>query len=233
MSEDTTPEIVAETSEEAAARAAATSDAIGQAVIDKPKYTGIAVLGSHPDTVQQAPFDDPEWLVYACSPHNLDIDAMDGRDPNARHLAGGTRFGGKGNYRVDEWFEVHMPLEDESRPYSYCKALESLPLVWMMDPKAARWIKGARQFPFKELAERFGGFFWTSSIAFILAKAILDCEKLGIRRIGIWGVMQASENEYMYQRPGIQYWVQRATDLGIEVMAPRESQLFEPQRVRF
>ena len=36
------------------------------------KYTGIAILGSHPATVMNAPFGDASWLIYACSPHNVE-----------------------------------------------------------------------------------------------------------------------------------------------------------------
>ena len=42
--------------------------------------------------------------------------------------------------------------------------------------------------------------------------------------------MQASENEYFYQRPGIQYFIQRATELGIEVLAHEDTRLFEPPK---
>lgn len=198
----------------------------------QPQYSGIAVLGSHPATVLQAPFDDPSWLIYACSPHNLDIDAADKFHPGRRYLDGGIRPDG-GKFRVDEWFEVHVPLPDETRPHSYQEQLKKLPVVWMRDGDAARYYKNAKPFPQHELSERFGPFFWTSSIAFVLAKAIIDCERLGIANLAIFGVMQASENEYTYQRPGIQYWIQRATELGIQVMAPEESKLFEPQKVKF
>lgn len=209
-------------------------------------YEGIAVLGSHPQTVQAAPFDDPNWLIYACSPHNLAYAydqhqahmwfggtvPQEGRSPNLRYLNGGKRPDG-GKYRVDQWFEVHLPLADETRQYGYLRELEKLDVVWMRDPEGLMMVKGARQFPEAEITKRFGPFFWTSSIAFMLAKAIVDAEQLGIKRIGIWGVMQASEGEYTYQRPGVQYWIQRADELGIEVIAPEESRLFEPQRVKF
>lgn len=170
------------------------------------KTKGIAVLGSHPATVMDAPFDD-DWLIYACSPHNYEM----------RELP-----------RFDQWFEVHKPLADATRAYPYLKFLETVPLVWMRDTDAMPYFKGGRPYPENELKKRFGPFFFTSSIAYILAKAIVDCEAQGINQIGIWGVMQASPNEYMYQRPGLQYFIQRATELGIKVLAPEVSKLFEP-----
>ena len=73
----------------------------------------------------------------------------------------------------------------------------------------------------------FCPFMFTSSIAYMLAKAIADCEAAGIPQIGLWGIMQASENEYTYQRPGIQYFLSEATRRGIKVIANRESCLFD------
>ena len=211
-----------------------------------PQYEGIAVLGSHPHTVNQAPFDDPKWLIYACSPHNLccayneeqakfSFDGaipQEGQHEGRRFLDGGKRPDG-GKYRVDEWFEVHVPVAHQTRPLHYLKEVEKLPTVWVRDADAMTFWKGARWYPEKEITERFGYFFWTSSIAYILAKAILDCEEMGIKNLGIFGVMQASKGEYEYQRPGVQYWIQRATELGITVQCPEESKLFEPQNVEF
>lgn len=213
--------------------------AIEDAVTDKPKFKGIAVCGSHPATVQQAPFDDPEWLIYACSPHNLDYYSLNGevmevdekgnkRPRQQRYLNGGRRPDG-GVYRVDQWFEVHATLADVTRPYSYLKELEKLERVWVRDGEGLMYMKGAREYPEKEMKERFNVFAFTSSIAFIMAKAIADCEEYGIDMIGIFGVMQASQTEYENQRPGIQYFIDLAQKKGIKVGVPEEAKhLFNP-----
>lgn len=168
--------------------------------------SGIAILGSHPATVAQAPFDDSSWLIYACSPHNVEH----------RQLP-----------RVTEWFEVHDPIEDPTRSFQYLRAVSDMPFVWMRDKRAlaSGCFKGGRQLP--DMTDVFCPFMFTSSIAYMLAKAILDCEKHGIKKIGLWGIMQASEGEYTYQRPGIQYMIWEATQRGIKVIAPRESCLFD------
>ena len=167
---------------------------------------GIAVLGSHPATVSQAPFDKP-WLIYACSPHNFEM----------RQLP-----------RWDAWFEVHIPLADRTRAYPYLKFLETVPLVWMRDETAVQFFPGGRLLPEEEMKAEFGPFTFTSSIAFMLAAAIKDCEKHGIKQVGLWGIMQASPNEYAYQRPGIQALIWEATKRGIKVLAPKASRLFDP-----
>lgn len=176
---------------------------------DVPAPEGIAILGSHPATVMQAPFDKP-WLVYACSPHNYE----------KRQLP-----------RFDQWFEVHKPIGDATRAYPYLKFLETVPLVWMRDEASIGFFKGAKKYPEEEMLKEFGPFFLdTSSIAYIMAKAIMDCTEKGIKQIGLWGIMQASENEYTYQRPGIQFFIWEAVRRGIKVICPPESKLFEPQK---
>lgn len=205
-----------------------------QAVPVKPK--GIAILGSHPATVMQAPFDD-NWLIYSCSPHNVEH----------RRLP-----------RVDAWFEMHLPVFDATRAYAYLMHLENMPVVYMRDelamqlrlpdgkplfPTAVRYpeqqLKGTSEGRKLKMDGRrmiaevpnndgmFCPYMFTSSIAYMLAKAIVDCEGNGIKTIGLWGIMQASETEYTYQRPGIQYFIHEAMRRGIKVVAPPESCLFD------
>jgi hypothetical protein len=170
------------------------------------KYEGIAVLGSHPQTIMKAPLNNLKWLIYACSPHNVEHRTLP---------------------RINAWFEVHKPIADRTRAYPYLRYLESLPFVWMRDKDALPHFPGGKEYPEKELKNTFSPFHFTSSIALMLAKAIVDCETLGIRRIGLWGIMQAAPNEYTYQKPGIQYFIWEAARRDIEVVAPLESKLFE------
>ena len=79
-----------------------TTEAIEEAKQDQPQFEGIAILGSHPKTVEHAPFDK-SWLIYACSPHNIEKRTLP---------------------RVDQWFEVHVPIADKTRQYPYLKHLE-------------------------------------------------------------------------------------------------------------
>src|SRR5574342_900839 len=173
---------------------------------------GIAVIGSHPATVNSAPYGQADWLIYACSPDNT----PGGKAPHAAARP-----------RVDQWFELHQPVEDQSRPFGYLKYVSDLPLVWMRDRRAMPHFRGARLYPETEMKAKFNPFAFTSSIAYMLAKAIVDCEEQGIRQIGLWGILQASDQEYAYQRQGTQYFIWEATKRGIKVLAARESRLFE------
>jgi hypothetical protein len=185
------------------------------------KWNGIAVCGSHPKTVAMAPFHDPKWKIYCCSPHNIEMRALP---------------------RVNEWFEVHVPVADETRAYDYLRHLEdnkvsqegSAEVIWMRDKEAIHRFKDARPYPEEFMLQEFGPFFLdTSSIAYILAKAIVDCCNENIPAIGLFGIMQASPGEYSYQRPGIQYFIWEAARRGIDVYAPDISKLFELQKVKF
>jgi hypothetical protein len=171
------------------------------------KYKGIAILGSHPQTVMMSPFDDEDWLIYACSPHNFEMRTLP---------------------RFDQWFETHIPIQDATRGYNYLKYLETLPHVWMRDKDQMSHFKGAKPYPEEEMKEKFCPYMFTSSIALMLASAIVDCEEKKIPAIGIFGVMQASPGEYTYQRPGIQYFIWEAERRGLDVIVPDISRLFEP-----
>ena len=162
----------------------------------------IAILGSNPANKMDAPFDDPDWKIWACSTHN---------SPPHQELP-----------RVDEWFELHDPVIDHTRPpefLAWVKDLSTKIPVWMRDRVD---YPDSKEYPDEEMKARFGPFNFTSTISYMLAKAISE----GPEAIGIWGVMQASPNEWSYQRPGIQNFIQTAHDEGIKVIVPKESRLF-------
>lgn len=172
------------------------------------KYKGIAVLGSHPATVDMAPYGDEDWLIYACSPHNFEHRTLP---------------------RFDVWFELHKPIADATRAYPYLRWLETIDKpLYMRDDAAMSLFPTAVAFPQKEIEDLFGPFTLTSSIAYMLAKAIIDAVDMNIPAIGLWGIMQASENEYTYQRPGIQNLIWEATKRDLEIYAPDISRLFDP-----
>jgi hypothetical protein len=224
----------------------------------KSLVSGVAIVGSNPATVMAAPYGDPTWSIHVCSPDNTPF----GHNKNRRELP-----------RVDETYELHIPVCDESRPFAYVHHIATTrPIVWLRDEAAlaSGFFKGGRLYPEKDLKgtskfetikvpsgtfrqvidkstgkmgfaegieERqteipnndgmFLACMFTSSIAYMLAKAISDAEQQGIKQIGLWGIMQQSDNEYAYQRPGIQYFLGEAMKRGIKIVANRESCLFD------
>ena len=194
------------------------------------KLKGIAVCGSHPATKATAPFHDQGWLIYACSPDNSPF----GLNPkNCSPLP-----------RVDAFFEIHLPVFDKSRPYQYLRWLKTMPKVFMRDQLAMSLresngelvFPNAVLYPEKALKDRFGPFTFTSSIAFMMAKAIVDIEALreagmcetDTPELGLFGILQAAQNEYAEQRQGTQNMIWAATRSNIKVRVAPQSRLFEP-----
>ncbi len=157
----------------------------------------IALLGAHPASLANAPFKDTSWDIWACSFRNV------GQVP-----------------RHDVWFELHEPPGHEK----YVSWLARQSNVMVRSEKGKTWVPNASVYPEAEMRERFGPFFFTSSIAYMLALAIAQRPKV----IGLWGVQMAQAHEYAYQRPGCHYFIQKARDAGIEVRAPRA--ILEPPK---
>jgi hypothetical protein len=192
------------------------------------RYKGVAILGSNPATKMTAPFDDAGFLVYSCSPDNSPF----GLNPS--HCSPLPR--------VDQAFEIHNPVFDRTRPYAYLDWLRNIPVVWMRDQVAMQMsinskplFPTAKLYPEKEMKTRFGIFTFTSTIAFMFAKAIVDCEEMRAKglmpetpQIGLWGILQRSKVEYEAQRQGTQNMIHEATKAGIKVLASAQSGLFEP-----
>jgi hypothetical protein len=78
-------------------------------------------------------------------------------------------------------------------------------------------------FPWRELVNEFGDYFFTSSVAWMLAHAI----KQKPEKIGLWGVDMSASEEYGYQRAGCHYFIQRARERGIDVYAPPQSDILQ------
>jgi hypothetical protein len=146
--------------------------------------------------------------------------------------------------RSECWFETHrwqpptLGKADTQVPWfspEYVGWLYKHPCVWMFDPPAD--MPGARLLPHLPLRAKYGDFFFTSTIAWMMAMAIEAIlltrmkggeEAEADHAIGLWGVDMAATEEYGYQRAGCQFFAQIAQSLGIEVVVPFESDLLTP-----
>ncbi len=173
-------------------------------------FENIAIIGSAPSSVRLAPFNDPKWAIWGCSP------------------------GAYGHTtRSDLWFEIHrwepaqpgFPFDPTAQPWfspEYCDFLRRHPGVVMATDHAD--VPNCVRYPFEEMIEKHGPYFFTSSIAWMLALAI----ELKPKAIGLWGVDMAASSEYAFQRPGCQHFIGLAIRAGIEVILPPESDLMRP-----
>lgn len=167
----------------------------------------VALVGSAPASIRIAPYQDPEWKIYGCSPGTYGVMP-----------------------RVDEFFELH--LWEPGQPWfspEYVQWLTALPArgvkLWTGAPVAA--IPGATVLPADDILAEFdpNRWFCTSSLFWMMACAI----RAGATKIGLWGVDMADTTEYEAQRSGIHYMAYLAQKRGIEVGVPPESDLFTPR----
>lgn len=181
----------------------------------------IALVGSAPASVRGAPYHDPSWQIYGCSP------GVYGVAP-----------------RVTEWFELH--LWEPGQPWfspEYVQWMTALPTrgVALWVGGSVPTIPGARPYPFDSVLAQFDPNCWfcSSSLFWMMARAIIaiaqEAEEQqrpispALDKIGFYGVDMAADTEYEMQRAGIHFLAYRAAAMGIEVGAPMESDLFTPR----
>jgi hypothetical protein len=172
----------------------------------------IALVGSAPSSVRLAPFRDPSWTVWACSPGTYPIVEMEGA----------AAF-----FELHRWEPPVIGRPDQQVPWfspEYC--------AWLAKFKGPVYttevipdIKNSTRLPREMLIEKYGPYFWSSSLAWMLALAL---EQPGIQEIGLWGVDMSAVEEYRYQRPGCHHFLTIAMERGIKVTIPPESDLLQP-----
>lgn len=158
----------------------------------------IAICGTAPSSAGLAPYDDPSWTIWGCSP------------------------GLMGAKRIDTWFEMH-PAWMYADDSTYCQFLRSLDCpVWLIEPQPE--IPQGVLFPKDRVVDEFGPWFFTSTVAWMMAYAILQKPE----EVGLWGVDMSATEEYGYQRAGCHFFIQEARKRGIRVTAPFQSDLMQP-----
>lgn len=163
----------------------------------------IAVLGTAPSSRMLAPFADTSWTIWSCSPGNM------GNIP-----------------RFDAWFEIHGNLlwpecESYGKPYIEWLKQQTCPIY--MQKAQMHGIPNAVAYPMEAMVKEFGGDFFTSSFAWMMALAI----NTGASEIALYGVDMASRDEYILQRPGFYFFRHMARTKGIKVTAPNESDIMQ------
>ena len=190
----------------------------------------IALLGSAPSSLNLAPFGNPEWQIWGCSPGVYYVTP-----------------------RVDAWFELHRPEFGQiGKPNTqkqwfspeYVAWMGQQKLVWMYEPVPE--IPGSKALPYAAMTKRWGSYFWNSSLSYMIAMAMdhiieeraarkasgiseADQAKLALEdAVGLWGVDMAATEEWVGQRSGCQHFLCEANRLGIKVVVPPESDLLRP-----
>lgn len=150
-----------------------------------------------------APYNDPDWQIWACSPDNVTI----------------------GMPRIDAWFELHGDLDWERPP-----RWEFPYINWLNEQKFDLYVQRTDlfprgiAFPKEDMVKRFGTYWFTSSFAWMMAFAITK----GPEVIGLFGADMAETVEYRAQRPAMIYFAQVAAQENIGIYAPPESDVLRP-----
>lgn len=164
----------------------------------------IALLGTAKTSIMDAPFKDDSWEIWS--------------------------LGGNGNDipRADKWFELH----DEDVLQSVGIAPESIKFLQekgssTVVQKQCAMFPNATAYPFEEAVTAFPRGYFTSSIAWMLAMAILQNPE----EIGLWGIDMIGDDEYAYQKACCEYFVGIAEGKGIKVTIAKDSPLCRSERL--
>lgn len=96
--------------------------------------------------------------------------------------------------------------------------------VWMNE--LVPEVPNAVRYPIEKMLDKYGPYFFNSSLSFMLALAL---EEPGIEEIGLWGVDMSAIEEYRDQRPGCHFFITEAMRKGVRVTVPPESDLLLPR----
>jgi hypothetical protein len=168
----------------------------------EPAPLKVALVGTAPSSRMLAPYADPTWQIWGCSPGNM------GQLP-----------------RVDMWFEIHGNLlwpehKHYGEPYLKWLNEQSFPVVMQNQT----WVPRAISLPTQQLVAEFGPYFFTSSFAWMMAYAMMA----GAKEIALYGIDMASRDEYIIQRPGAYYFFEEGKKRGVKMSAPYESDIMQP-----
>lgn len=118
--------------------------------------------------------------------------------------------------RLDRWFEFHDDASIDTYPGHRDK------MAAFQGPLYTR-----SSFTLQHLVDEYGTWFFTSTIAYMLATAI----NMKPQTIGLWGVDMGDATEYQAQKPGCRFFIQLARMRGIEVVIPEEAEVGAPGKL--
>ncbi len=85
--------------------------------------------------------------------------------------------------------------------------------VTLVAPFQYEEIPTSEAFPLEECVKEFGMPYFTNTISYMIAYAMLK----GAKEIELFGVNQASSSEYFYEKAGVEYWLGIANGRGLKI----------------
>jgi len=84
-------------------------------------------------------------------------------------------------------------------------------------------IKKCISFPLKEIFEKYGIFYYTNTISYMLAYALFN----GIESVDLWGVAQSGIKEHIIERRGVEFWIGVCSGQGMKITINGPSNLLK------
>lgn len=181
-----------------------------------PRYCDeVAIVGFAPSTMEDAQFlfgkENVEiWplnQLYIAWPRICPANRMP-------HMRNATR-----------WFQIHhrhsydQTINRDHSHHEWLQQQRDFP-IYMMDREAD--VPCSCKFPKEQLLDKFRRYF-TNSISWEIALAIHE----GFKKIWIYGVDMATDGEYSFERPSVEYFCGYAEGAGIELVIPEKSDLLK------
>jgi len=124
------------------------------------------------------------------------------------------------SHRYDVHFEMHDRSIWETRGEEYLAQLQESPTPTLMQAEYED-IRNSVEYPLGEVIARLGRDYFACSPAYMIGYAML-CNP---RRVSIWGVDYANPEQWMYEKPCLEYMIGLLIGRGVDVFVPPESTL--------
>lgn len=155
----------------------------------------VALLGCANDTLVHAPFNE-DWEIWASGQHQPDVK------------------------RWDVWWEIHN-IDQLGKNFDFHRKWLSEQTKPVVVSREHPLVPSGVVLDFKPFVDEFGKEFFTSTVSWMLVKAITE----KYDEIGLYGVEMATDGEYAYQRAGLKHFQWVAEQRGIKVTIPSNSRL--------
>ena len=158
----------------------------------------IGLLGSHPPTLEAAPWDDPSWELWGHA--------------SSRWLYARA---------ADVYFDLHPKAcwtrkGKESGRYAKWLTRTRQP-VYMQ--RVFPEVPASIEYPLDRILAEFPRRYMTSHVCFMIALALTE----GVTHLGLFGCDYGADTEYRTQRGGTQYWLGIAEGRGVQLVLPKGS----------
>ena len=213
--------------------------------MDRPKRSKIAILG-YTQHKALAPFDDIDWEIWGLNDLYFDLPQMFQRSdiPFDR-----LRWFQLHNWEILRDWDKYVVREGDTinptagpahpRDPNHVPWLREAAGLFPLYLKTEQTeVPGALVYPREDVYKYFGRQYFTNSITYMIALAIMelapDHKPIEGAEIGVWGVdmmvsggIVGSESEYGYQRPSCEWVLGVAEGMGITIHIPEQADLLK------